>query len=722
MQSSQQTTITSIEELKKVLCKEVVAGDALLISKALDLVLKCHQGEGLPYGVEVALILHHFGVDQTTLIASILADEIFVNCTHCADFVLADKFSKTTETLVKSVRWLNSFNNCRSDIAITPSVPEQAERLRRMLLAMTDDPRAVLVKLAWRLHHLRNLDDASTPMKECLAQETLDIFTPLANRLGISQIKWELEDLSFRYIDPATYKQIAKALAVKRLEREKYIENFVTSIKELIANLNISAKVYGRPKHIYSIYKKMQRKDIDCIDQLYDIRAIRIITTDKSTCYNLLGEIHSHWTYIPSEYDDYIGNKKANGYQSLHTVVYGPQGKPIEIQIRTQSMHTAAELGIASHWRYKENGTQDDFMETAISALRELLSQDETDDSLLEDFKTEIFSDRVYALTPSGEVMDLPIHSTPIDFAYAIHTSIGHRCHGAIVNGKMVPLTYQLKNGEQVKILTQKNEQPKRRWLDSSYGYLQSSKGRNAVRHWLRQQDHQRNTKDGLAILEKETHRLGLGKVPYEQLIKKLHSDSKSDLLIAVGRGDISTVQISHIINPDKDSRADSISQPIENPQRNASPSLDIQVAGVSGILSNIANCCKPLAGDTIIGFTTMGSGVAVHRNNCPNIQEENLSKEQLSRLIDVSWGTAPSLYSVDINIIGHNQPGLLRDTTLVLATEQINITDITLHQDKAKLKATVKITVSVSNTEQLENILSKLNNLPNVLRTYRIG
>jgi len=716
MQSSQQSNITSIEELTNLLCKDAKPDDATLIIKALNRALHCHQGNNLPYGIEVALILHNFGVDKTTLIACILADE---NMQHCkTNFILAHDFGKTTETLVNSICELNSFNNGQTDIAITPSIPEQAERLRRMLLAMTDDPRAVLVKLAWRLHHLRNLDDASTPLKQCLAQETLDIFAPLANRLGISQIKWELEDLSFRYIEPTIYKDIAKSLANKRLEREAYIERFVVSIEDLITELKVTAKVSGRPKHIYSIYKKMQRKDIDCIDQLYDIRAIRIITTNKSTCYKLLSEIHSRWTYIPSEYDDYITNPKPNGYQSLHTVVYGPQGKPIEIQIRTQSMHTEAELGIASHWRYKEGGAQDDFMENAITVLRDLLSQDETDDSLLEDFKTEIFSDRVYTLTPKGEVMDLPKHSTPIDFAYAIHTSIGHRCHGAIVNGKMVPLTYRLKNGEQVKILTQKEEQPKRRWLNTRYGYLQSSKARNAVRHWLRKQDHDIHKKNGLLQLEKLIKQ---AKIPYDLLINHFHSKSKTELLIAIGRGDISNIQLSHALNPEEET---SQFQPLpQKTTRSKKPSSVIQVEGVDNILVNIANCCKPVYGDPIIGFITLGRGVSIHRNSCPNILRENITEEQFSRLINVSWQSkVSSLYPVDIDITGDDRPGLLRDTTLVLASEQVNISDISVQQDSDTLKATLKITISVENIDQLDNILFKINQIDSVLHAHRVG
>ena len=699
--------------------------DRQLVKKAITLALENRVNKDkLPYSIEVALILLNFDVDQTTLLAAILSDRDFIKI--LSDTTLTEEFGKTYLTLVKSVRWLNTFRNCENGESPSPSVPEQAERLRRMLLAMVDDVRAVLIKLAWRLQHLRILDQASYYKRHCVAQDTLDIFAPLANRLGISQMKWELEDLSFRYLDPLTYKQIAKALNDKRVEREAYIEAFVDLIEELVSDLNIEAKVYGRPKHIYSIYKKMQRKNLDCIDNLYDLRAIRIIVEDTGACYKLLGEIHARWTYIPDEYDDYISNKKPNGYQSLHTVVYGPKGKAVEIQLRTQDMHAAAELGVASHWRYKEGGAQDAMMEAAIASLRDLLSQDESDSDLLEDFRSEIFSDRVFALTPKGDVMDLPKNSTPLDFAYAVHTSIGHRCYGAKVNGKMVPLTHQLKNGQQVEILTKKEEQPKRRWLNNALGYLQSSKARNSVRHWLRQQDHDTNKKDGLAVLEREAHRLGISHLDMKKLVEQFKLQSKDEFLIALGRGDISAQQVTKALSPTppikKKKKASVGNKTTADSHKQAVDVEGVQVEGVGNILINIANCCKPVPGDSIVGYITLGRGVSIHRENCPNIRLDNLSEEQQSRLVVVSWGDETNNYSVDIQVAGLDRPGLLSDTASVLAASRVNILDIGIQHEENTLRAAINITVQVENTHQLELILKKLSQLPSVLDVKRAG
>ncbi len=720
---SNHNSINPSQKLTKLLCVSDQQEDDKLVKKVINFALDNRvDKENLPYSIEVAIILRSFDVDQTTLLAAILSDRDFID--SLPDSTLTEEFGKIFVPLVNSVRWLNTFRNCEKGESVQPSVPEQAERLRRMLLAMVDDVRAVLIKLAWRLHHLRILDQSSYFKRHCVAQETLDIFAPLANRLGISQMKWELEDLSFRYLDPLTYKQIAKALNKKRVEREEYIDAFVVSVKELVADLKMNAEVYGRPKHIYSIYKKMQRKNLDNIDQLYDLRAIRILVEDQGACYKLLGEIHSRWTYIPSEYDDYISNRKANGYQSLHTVVYGPRGNTIEIQIRTHDMHAAAELGVASHWRYKEGGTQNALMEKAVASIRDILFQQDNDRDLLEDFRSEIFSGRVFALTPKGDVMDLPQHATPLDFAYAVHTSIGHRCHGAKVNGKMVPLTYQLKNGQQVEILTQKEEKPKRRWLNSSLGYLQSSKARNSVRHWLRQQDHETNKKDGLAVLEREANRLVIPHIDIKKLVDQFKLQSKDEFLIALGRGDISAQQIANALSPapsaQKKKQVFSHGKSAGDAQKQAIDIQGIQVEGVGNILINIANCCKPVPGDSIVGYITLGRGVSIHRNNCPNIKLENLSEEQQSRLVVVSWGEEKRSYSVDIQVAGLDRPGLLSDTTSVLATERVNILDIGIQHEDNTLKAIINITVQVENAAQLEGVLGKLSQLQSILDVKR--
>ena len=689
-----------------------------------------------PYSIQVVMILRSLGVDQTTIIATILSDRDFLDC--LSDSTLTDDYGTTITTLVTSVRRLNNFRNCEKSESVKPSVPEQAERVRRMVMAMADDLRAVLIKLAWRLQHLRVLDQVSYNKRHCVAQETLDIFAPIANRLGVSQLKWEMEDLSFRYLHPISYKHLAKSLSDKRIEREEYVEAFVQEIKELMDEFNIKAEVYGRPKHIYSIYKKLKRKDLDSIDQLYDLRAIRIIAEDKGTCYKLLAEIQDRWQSISHEYDDYIANRKPNGYQSLHTVVYGPNGKTVEIQIRTHDMHIAAEFGVAAHWQYKlgsgkpagnAKSVKDLVMETAVIPLREMLSQKPSDTVLLEDFQSEMYSDRVFAMTPKGDVMDLPKHSTPLDFAYAVHTSIGHRCYGAKVNGRIVPLSYQLKNEEQVEILTRKEEKPKRRWLNSAQGYLHSSKARNAVRHWLRQQDHDTNKKDGMVVLEREAHRLAISikSIDFKKLLSQLSVQNKDDLLIALGRGDISVQQITNALAPitslpSRKSRHSTVHYPHEDQAKQSSESQEIHVEGVANLLTNIANCCQPVPGDNIIGYITLGKGVSVHRTSCPNILTDNLTDEQKSRITKVSWGNNAMDYSVDIQVSGMDRPGFLRDTTIVIATEGVNILNIDIDHEEDSVRAVIRITVQVEDTTQLDQVLSKLAELKSVIDVKRAG
>ena len=712
---------TSSADLKAFFWVSGNSADQQKVNNAVDLILlHAKNTSKAAYSLEVANILHGFQVDQETLIATILSDRDLLD--FLPDSLLEKDYGKSIKILVHSVRRLNTFRNCDNNQQATPTVPEQAERLRRMLLAMTKDVRAVLIKLAWRLYHLRILSSASYNKRHCVAQETLDIFAPLANRLGVSQMKWELEDLSFRYLDPITYKQIAKALSLRRIEREAYIAQFVKTVKELVQEHKINAEVYGRPKHIYSIYKKMQRKQLDSIDHLYDLRAIRIIVDTQMSCYRLLGEIHSKWKFVPDEFDDYISNKKTNGYQSLHTVVFGPEGKTIEIQLRTQDMHTFAELGVAAHWRYKEGGAQNAAMEHAVSSLRELLVQDETDKNLLEDFQTEIFPDRVFALTPKGDVMDLPKGSTPLDFAYAVHTQVGHRCRGAKVNGRMVPLTYQLQNGDQVEVLTNKEVQPNRSWLNTTLNYLHSSRARNAVRHWFRRQNHETNKKDGQAILDRELKRLGNIKYEMDRLVKYFHMRDEKELLISLGRGDVGIQQLSNVLSP-PDISKNKVSKPITS-FSNIKSTKGIQVEGVDNMLINIANCCKPVPGDKIKGYITLGRGVSIHRTDCHNISENNLSDEQKSRLVQVSWGSddTSTAYSVDIHVSGLDRPGLLRDVSVVMANDHANILEIKIQHEANTLMARLDLTVQITGKEQLDVILSKLSELPSVVDASRAG
>lgn len=688
------------------------------LEHAIDLVWYLHdnkRGKPLPRSLDVANILLALQVDQETLLAALLSDYRLIGKIDLA--IVRKEYSPSVARLVDSVQQLHIFVNCNFHEDGTV-LPAQAESLRRMLLAIVTDVRAVLIKLAWRLQHLRILSDYHNGARRNIAQEALEIFTPLANRLGVSQLKWEMEDLAFRYLEPEAYKTIAKQLQSTRLERENYVDQFVATLQDLIDTQQLSAKVYGRPKHIYSIWKKMKWKNLR-LDQLYDLRAVRVIVDDVEACYRILGLIHARWVSIPSEFDDYISRRKPNGYQSLHTVIMGPEAKHVEVQIRTQDMHLMAELGVAAHWRYKEGGSQDEAMEKAIASLRGLLDNNQQNNhELLEDFHAEVFADRVFVLTPKGDVLDLPKGSTPIDMAYAIHTKIGHRCRGALVNGKLVNLDYCLQNGQQVEILTGKEDKPKRDWVNPSLGYAFSSRAKKQIRHWFRQQNHEKNYQDGLAFLEQERHRLGLPQIDREALAKHFHKNTVRDFLIDLGRSDINITQLTDALLP-KDARKDALEtlklvklDTHKNPR-------GIQVKGVDNVLTQISKCCQPLPGDEITGFITLGRGVSIHRVDCPNIA--HLTEEQQTRLIDVSWGEDEShSYVANIHVKGFDQPGLLRDIADILLRERINITNVDSHSVKNKNMAHIKIGVQIRHAQQLAKALDKISQLPQVIDAKR--
>ncbi len=686
--------------------------DKLQLIKAINLmqaVSAFSQYKHIPFGLDVADILRNLQVDQVSLIAAILSDVRLAD-TYSIE-TIAEEFSSTIALLVKNMRWLHNFKS-PSDKE-TPE-PEQAERLRRMLLAMVDDVRAVLIHLAWRLQHLRLLVDADLYEQRSFAQETMDIFAPLANRLGVSQVKWEMEDLAFRYLEPHTYKQIAKSLTSKRIEREAYIEAFTTDLEILLTKADIKAEVFGRPKHIYSIWKKMQRKGLS-IDQLYDLRAVRVIVDDVQTCYGTLGIVHEQWKHVPAELDDYIANRKPNGYQSLHTVVIGPKGRHVEIQIRTHDMNVFAELGVAAHWRYKEGGGENAAMERVVGSLRRLLDSTEDDASLLEDFRAEIFPDRVFVLTPQGDIKDLSKGSTPLDFAYSVHTSIGHRCAGAKINGVIVSLDKKLNNGDQVEIITQKLEQPRRKWLNPSLGYIGSSSSRSKIRHWFRQQDHEKNIQDGMEILEQEKHRLNIKSFDFEALQTRFHHQSKKEFLVALGRGDISVPQLTATLDIPK-------KEEVKLRKINVDKNNDrgIRIEGVSNLLVEIANCCKPAPGDDIIGYITVGRGITIHRKDCANIDTKNLGEEKSLRLAEATWGTETTAYTVEIQVTGFNQPGLLSDVAMVLAKASVNVSDINRKQGNTDLVSILNITIQIENTVQLYEVLEKIAQLPHVVDAKR--
>lgn len=664
-----------------------------------------------PCGTQVALILKGLGVDTATLIAAILSD------TRLQDRLGLDEitrlFDPTTANLVKNVRWLNTFNVYSRDII---SNPNQAEILRRMLLAMVDDVRAVLIKLAFRVERLRKLSAEDYDLRRYIAQETLELYARLANRLGIRQLKWELEDLAFRYLNPQIYKKIAASLAENRALRVSYLDQFVALLKARLHDEGIDAKVYGRPKHIYSIWKKMQRKQVD-IQQVYDLRAVRVIVDKVSTCYATLGVIHGLWQNVPQEFDDYIANPKTNGYQSLHTVVLGPEGALVEIQIRTLGMDQFAEFGVAAHWQYKEGGGHNQAAAQSLDSLRRLLEDRDDDNDLLDNFKTDLYTDRIFVLTPTGEIKELPRGATPLDFAYSVHTEVGHRCRGAKVDHRIVPLSYTLQSGEQVEILTTRDGAPSRSWLDPRLGYLKTSNARGKVRHWFRKQDHERNLRDGKFILDKQRQASGIKEIDRNALVEQFRLSSFDELLIAIGRADISPEQVHDAITP-QESRLDRLEDLAARKSRPRHGNSDVQVHGVDNLLTHFARCCKPVFGDPIIGFISAGRGLVVHRQHCKNLLHLRLSKQE--RLIPVEWGDQPKAQAVDVVIRAIDRTGLLKDITQILSNEQINILEASTRSNHKDHTVRIELTLELLDTAQLNRILERIDQLPHVVESGR--
>jgi GTP pyrophosphokinase len=552
----------------------------------------------------------------------------------------------------------------------------QAETLRKMLLAVVSDPRLVLARLAEQLVGLRHARELPPDERERLAVEARAVFAPLANRLGVWQIKWELEDLAFRYLDPDDYRQIAAALNERRADRERYIEELCQSLQSELQKAGVTADVYGRPKHMYSIYRKMQRKQL-AFDQLFDVRAVRVVVDSVPQCYAALGVVHGLWHYIPGEFDDYVATPKGNFYRSIHTAVIGPGAKSVEVQIRTREMHEHAELGVAAHWTYKEGGSRDSQYERKIEWVRKLLEpQDthaETDRDFLERVQTELFEDRVYALTPKGEVIDLPRGATPLDFAYHVHTSLGHRCRGAKVNGRIVPLTYSLQNGEIVEIITGKQEGPSRDWLAPELGYLVSARNRAKVRAWFRNQ------------------------LPAE--------------------GETSAAPAPPVERPPAPQLERAIARPRARKNGGSSP---VEIEGVGNLPTTLARCCAPLRPQPIAGYVTLGRGVTIHRIECPSLARMRAVKPE--RVLNVEWTSdAGSGLVVEISINAYDRRGLVRDVTDVLALERLSIEAMTTTTDKEAGSAHVQVTVSVIDLEQLARVLRRLSSVPNVIHARRV-
>ena len=697
-----------------------------VIEEAARLAITAHDGQtrasGEPYfehSLAVAEILNSLNLDYEAIAAALLHD--VVEDTSVTLPEIEAQFGSVIAHLVDGVTRMDVIgeydgagNKARDSARV--------ENLRKMLLAMVEDIRVVLVKLADRLHNMRTLKALPREKQLRIARETLDIFAPLANRLGVWQLKWELEDLSLRYLEPEVYQGIAGKLAERRVDRERFIEDFIARLTRELEAAGIKAEVYGRPKHIYSIRNKMRRKDID-FEHIFDVRAVRILTDSVQDCYGALGVVHTQWSHIAGEFDDYIATPKENNYQSIHTAVIGPKGGIVEVQIRTRAMHEHNELGVASHWRYKEGGRQDTSLDQKIAWLRQLLEwKDEVSDAseFVDRVKAEVFEERVYVFTPQGQVIDLPVGSTPIDFAYAIHTEVGHRCRGAKVNGRIVQLTYELHNGEQVEVLTIKKGGPSRDWLSPHLGYIKTQRARSRIQYWFRQENYEKNVSTGRQILEKELHRMALNDVNYERLGRKLGYAKPDDMFRMLAEGELKLARVVHaaqeLVAPETVRKTPII--PIR-PHRPEAPRKEFKVQGVGNLLTNLGHCCSPVPGDPIVGFITRGRGVTIHRQDCGNVLRHRT--EAPERLVEVEWGTdGDESYPVDILVTAYDRHGLLRDITAVLADSRINVNAVDLSTDKKEHLSYMTLTVEVSNIQKISQVLSKISQLPNVIEARR--
>ncbi len=592
----------------------------------------------------------------------------------------------------------------------------RTETLRKTLMAIGDDVRVVLIKLVDRLHNMRTLSYMPVNKQKRIAQETLDIFAPLASRLGIWQIKWELEDLGFRYTKPKEYKEIAQKLSDRRSNRESEVNKIIEEIKILLEEGGINAQISGRPKHIYSIYIKMIRKEKP-FEMVRDLRGIRLLVPDIPSCYAALGIIHTNWRPIPNEFDDYIAAPKDNFYKSLHTAVIYSDGKPLEVQIRTPKMHQDAEYGIAAHWLYKEMGSKDDNYQQRINWLRRLMEwrQDVQDaQEFVDVIKSDVFEDRVYAFTPRGDIIDLSLGSTPIDFAYLVHTEVGNRCRGAKVNGKLVSLDYQLKTGDQVEILTAKRGGPSRDWLNPHLGLVNSQRARTKIRQWFKKQAREHNLSQGKTLLEKEFHKLGITDIDNMVLAASFDFKSSEDMFVAIGCGDLSMRRIINHLQ-EFEEREDDPFFPIQTTPLDRKDSESVKVLGLKGILTNYARCCNPVPGDSIVGYITRGRGATIHRKDCPNI----LRTKDKDRIVKVSWGEPKRTFPVIVIIKAYDRQGLLGDVSTVLSNEGVNLRDIDINFSNNL--ATIKTMLDVSDINQLSKILAIIESLPNIMEAYRM-
>ena len=691
-----------------------------LVKEAYEFAAKAHQGQvrktGEPYlehPLSAAMILAELHLDAETLAAALLHD-VPEDCGISLEEIEA-KFGSPVVKLVDGVTKLNKLaNRARTGEAKSKA---QAENLRKMLLATAEDLRVVLIKLADRLHNMRTLGGLPAEKRRAIAQETLEIYAPLAHRLGMREIKWQLEDLAFRYLKPRVYHQIARLLAGKRDERERFISEASQILSQELDKAGIQARVYGRPKHIYSIYQKMSKYDAQGkrFGDIHDLFALRLLVDSVSDCYKALGVIHTLWHPIPEEFDDFIANPKDNGYQALHTTVMSQGTTPLEIQIRTHDMHRVNEFGVAAHWLYKEGKAGEKFKDE-IAWLRQLGDWREELDSeeFLESVKTDVLVDRVFVYTPKGEIKELPRGSTPLDFAFQIHTDLGYRCIGAKVNGRLEPLNYGLRNGDVVEIMASKVEKgPSLDWLNPELGYVKTSHARSKVRQWFAKQERSQCIETGKQIWDKEVKKLGVDLPGVDKVARLLNYDSADDLFAALGNGSISSAQIMLRLSGELEPTEEGLEV---LPPRKISP-VSINVLGVGDLLTRLANCCHPLPGDKIIGYITQGRGITVHRRDCPNIVHE----EEKERLVKVDWGVVAQVYPVAIQVDAWDRVGLVRDVSAIIAEEGVNLSEVSTdnHRDDS---VTLHLTLEVKSAAQLSKIMSRIHSVWNVVSVTRKG
>ena len=693
----------------------------------------CAQPEQLPLlelGTEMVEILVTLNMDMDTLNAALifpLLDQQILSQEQ-VDELWVKRISKLVKgaTDMEGIRALQ--NQGSSKISAS-----QVDNLRHMLLAMVEDVRAVVIKLAERICYLRQVKDADEEKKVLVSREISAIYAPLANRLGIGQLKWELEDLAFRYLEPAIYKKIAKQLAEKRIDRENYIQDFVARVKNSLAEMQVNGTAYGRPKHIYSIYRKMQKKNLQ-FEDLYDVRAVRVVVEKIQDCYAALGAIHTQWRHIPSEFDDYIANPKPNGYQSIHTVVLGSEGKAIEVQIRTRQMHDDAELGVAAHWKYKEGsagGKSAGGYEEKIAWLRKLLAWQEeisdTDD-LVDEVRSQVFDDRVYVFTPKGEVMDLPAGSTPLDFAYYVHSQVGHRCIGAKIANHIVPFTYKLKTGDQVEILTQKEANPSRDWLNPNLGYINAPRARHKVATWFRKQARDKNVQAGRELLEVELHKIKLKLSDVSPAIERFNVSCDDDIFAGVGNGDLRINQLMHFLDnyhhqQTLEEQDLAVLEALEKRKSSFTPKAvgnNIIIDGVGNLMHSIPRCCQPIPGEPIAGYITQGRGISVHRKHCEQL--EDLRDVHPERIIEASWGENNSSgYALTLRVEALDRSGLLKDITTLLSNEKVNVLGVNSMSNVKTQSAIIDLNMEVKNSEEISKLVRKLKQLKDVSQVRRL-